>query len=104
MVHFSAIVIGAVLATSIGASTAGVDDGAGYRTQVQTWRKHRVERLTAPTGWLSLIGLDWLKEGANSLGSASDNSTVLAKAPAHLGTITLTQGKATIALDASTNA
>jgi uncharacterized protein len=106
MVHLSGIVIGAVLATGIGLSHAGLDDGADYRKQIETWRQQRVERLTAPTGWLSLVGLDWLKEGVNSLGSAKDNSTVLANAPAHLGRITLKNGKAKIALtsaDATVN-
>src|SRR4029079_9719582 len=35
------------------------------------WRKGRIERLTAPDGWLSLVGLEWLDEGDNSLGSAN---------------------------------
>ena len=56
-------------------------------------RAHRVERLKAPNGWLSLIGLEWLKEGNNTLGSAKDNSIVQAKWPAHLGMITLDHGK-----------
>jgi uncharacterized protein (DUF1684 family) len=67
--------------------------------QIQTWRQHRIERLTAPTGWLSLVGLDWLKEGVNTLGSAKGSFILLPKAPAHLGTITLMGGKATIVLD-----
>src|SRR5476651_1211482 len=98
MICLSGIVMGAVLATGIGSTGAGMDDGSTYTKQVQTWRQHRLERLTAPTGWLSLVGLDWLKEGVNSLGSAKDNSTVLANAPAHLGRITLKNGKAKIAL------
>jgi len=62
---------------------------ADYEQQVQQWRKGRVERLTAPSGWLSLIGLDWLKEGANRIGSGDDNDLVLKAGPAHLGTLTL---------------
>jgi uncharacterized protein (DUF1684 family) len=34
------------------------------------------------------VGLEWLKPGTNRIGSAGDNDIVLAKAPAHLGTIT----------------
>jgi len=77
---------------------------ADYTKQIETWRAQRVERLKAPNGWLSLIGLPWLKEGANKVGSAKDNDVVLTKGPAHLGTITLKDGKATIALDAKADA
>jgi uncharacterized protein len=104
MLFFSGIVIGAVVATGIGIAGAGVHDAATYTQEIQIWRQDRVQRLTAPTGWLSLVGLEWLKDGVNTLGSAKDNSIVLAKAPAHLGTITLTGGKATIALDAASGA
>ncbi len=98
MICLSGIVLGVVVATGVGVTHAGVDDGSGYSKQIQTWRQQRVERLTAPQGWLSLVGLDWLNDGVNSLGSARDNSMILAKAPAHLGTITLKNAKATIAL------
>ena len=43
-----------------------------YESQIQTWRTQRVERLKAPNGWLSLIGLDWLKEGKNTVGSGQE--------------------------------
>lgn len=104
MFYCAGMLIGAVLATGVGASQAGMDDGAAYNKQIQAWRQHRVARLTAPNGWLSLVGLDWLKEGVNTLGSAKDSTIVLAKAPAHLGAITLDHGKATIALDAKSDA
>jgi uncharacterized protein (DUF1684 family) len=75
-----------------------------YTQQIETWRAQRVERLKAPNGWLSLIGLHWLKDGKNSIGSAKDNDVVLAKGPAHLGAISLKGGKATIELDAKADA
>ena len=73
---------------------------ADYTKQIETWRAQRVERLKSPNGWLSLIGLHWLKDGKNTVGSAKDNDVVLAKGPSRLGTITLKDGKATIELDA----
>jgi uncharacterized protein (DUF1684 family) len=73
--------------------------GADYTKQIETWRTQRVERLKAPGGWLSLIGLHWIKDGKNTVGSAKSNDIVLAKGPAKLGTITLKGGKATIELD-----
>ncbi|HEY6941400.1 MAG TPA: DUF1684 domain-containing protein [Dokdonella sp.] len=72
---------------------------ADYTREIEGWRAQRVERLKAPAGWLSLIGLHWLKDGANSVGSGKGNDIVLAKGPAKLGTITLKDGKLTIALD-----
>lgn len=80
--------------------SAKVDDSKGsYTQQIETWRSQRVERLKAPGGWLSLIGLHWLKDGKNTVGSAKDNEIVLNAGPAHLGVITLKDGKATIELD-----
>jgi len=70
-----------------------------YESQIEAWRAQRVERLKAPNGWLSLIGLHWLKEGKNTVGAAKDNDIVLAAGPAHLGTVTLSKGKATIDLN-----
>jgi len=86
------------------AASMAVADTGPYRGQIEDWRRHRVERLTAPTGWLSLVGLEWLKEGENTLGSAPDNSIVQANWPAHLGTITLEHGEAAITLAAGAQA
>jgi uncharacterized protein (DUF1684 family) len=89
----------AAAAFAIAAGFAAAENGdATYRKQIDEWRQHRVERLTGPTGWLTLVGLEWLKDGANTLGSAPGNSIVQAKWPAHLATITLNGGKANIAL------
>lgn len=60
-----------------------------YRQSIEAWRAARAARLTAPDGWLSLIGLEWLQQGANKVGSAPDNDIILQAGPAHLGVITL---------------
>ena len=71
-----------------------------YAQEIERWHAARLARLTARNGWLSLVGLEWLKPGANRLGSAADNDIVLAKAPTHLGTITWAEdGRLSIALD-----
>lgn len=78
---------------------------ASYIHEIEQWRADRVARLTAPDGWLSLIGLEWLKKGANRIGSAADNDIVLKAGPAHLGTLTLTaDGRMEIALAAGSGA
>jgi uncharacterized protein (DUF1684 family) len=82
-----------LLASILGAAAVHAADvppsDPAYAQQVEQWRADRVKRLTAPDGWLSLIGLEWLHEGANRVGSAADNDVVLKAGPAHLGTVTL---------------
>ncbi|MGA9333222.1 MAG: DUF1684 domain-containing protein [Rudaea sp.] len=105
MIQSAGMAIFAVLAAGVGLTHAGVaDNGAAYQKQIETWRHQRVEHLKAPHGWLSLVGLDWLKTGVNRIGSARDNNIVLASGPAHLGTITLDKGVASIALDVGVDA
>lgn len=40
---------------------------ATFEKEELEWRKQRAQRLTAPDSWLSLVGLDWLNEGRNTL-------------------------------------
>ncbi|HKR75280.1 MAG TPA: DUF1684 domain-containing protein [Rhodanobacter sp.] len=81
------------------ATVSAAETPSTYPHEIQQWRAARVARLTAPDGWLSLIGLEWLHEGANRVGSAADNDIVLKAGPAHLGTVTLAaDGAASIAL------
>ncbi len=79
--------LAAVAALTACANSAGAD--AAYLQEVEQYRAEHVAKLTKPDGWLSLIGLHFLKEGPNSVGSAKDNDVVLAKGPARLGTITV---------------
>ena len=99
MRRIATILLVALSSAGIGAAPTAADDSAAYRKQIEDWRAHRAERLKSPNGWLTLVGLDWLKDGANRIGSAKDNAIVIANAPAHLGTITLDRGKATLSLD-----
>ena len=46
-----------------------------YQAEVERWRAQRQVRLRMPDGWLSLIGLFWLKEGPNPAGS-KENSAI----------------------------
>ena len=61
---------------------------AEHRADVEQWRQTRDSRLRSPEGWLSLVGLEWIEEGTNRLGSAPDAEVRFpATAPAALGTI-----------------
>jgi len=65
---------------------------ATWQADLLKWREQRAAGLQAPEGWLSLIGLEWLKEGDNDVGSAADNRIRIAKAPAHLAVVRLENG------------
>lgn len=72
------------------APPAAVDSGAAWRQNVLAWRAQREKELAAPDGWLTLIGMDWLKPGVNAVGSAADCGIRLpAQAPAHIGLLTV---------------
>ncbi len=65
--------------------------------EINDWHAKRVERLKSPTGWLSLVGLHWLKEGENRFGSDSSNQLVFPqKAAGFCGKFILKNGKVTI--------
>lgn len=83
---------------------ASAANSADYVKSVETWRAQRLDRLTAPAGWLSLVGLHWLKEGASRVGAAADNDIVLTAGPAHFGTVTLADGKVSVRLDPTAGA
>jgi uncharacterized protein (DUF1684 family) len=64
-------------------------DPVAYSAAVEGWYARRLAQLRAPDSWLSLIGLDWLEQGATTIGAAPDNGIVLpaGKAPDHVGRI-----------------
>ncbi len=40
-----------------------------YETQILQWREKKYDELVRENGWLALVGLSWLKEGRNLIGS-----------------------------------
>ena len=59
----------------------------------RTWRDERRAKLTRPDGWTSLVGLHWVEEGEHYFGSDADNGIRLAAGPAHVGMISLKDGR-----------
>ena len=51
-----------------------------WKTDLLAWRAQQAKNLQTPNGWLTVIGLEWLKAGDNSFGSAKSNAAVI-KAP-----------------------
>jgi hypothetical protein len=61
--------------------------------EVLAWRAGRLERLMREDGWLTLVGLHWLEDGRNEVGSDAGNDVVLPAGPAHAGTLVVADGK-----------
>lgn len=75
-----------------------ITDQAAYMESIRQWRQNRLERLKSETGWLNLAGLFWLEEGGNTFGSDPSNDLVFpVKAPEFSGTLTLENGRVTLA-------
>ncbi len=62
---------------------------AAWQKDTAAWRAQHTADLLKPDGWLSLIGLEWLQPGDNSLGSAPDSRIHLASGPPHLAILRL---------------
>ena len=80
-------------------ASATPPSASDHAAQIEAWRAGRIARLTAPDGWLSLVGLHWLSEGANTIGSDAGNDIVIEGTPPRLGRIELAGGKARLELD-----
>lgn len=90
-------VIGLLLALAILPAAAAPPEPASYDAEIAAFRARRDARLRSDDGWLTLVGLSWLTEGDNPVGSAPKSRIFLpsGKAPANLGTIRLENGAAT---------
>jgi uncharacterized protein (DUF1684 family) len=91
--------LSALLAGAL-AMPASADSAATHAAaEVEAWRAGRLARLTAPDGWLSLVGLHWLHAGANTIGSDPGNDIVIEGVPPRLGRVDLVAGRARLQLD-----
>jgi uncharacterized protein (DUF1684 family) len=68
--------------------------GAAYAEEVEQWKAKRLASLKGEDGWLSLVGLHWLKEGENKIGGDPSNEVALpeGKAPRVAGSLFLNNG------------
>lgn len=63
-----------------------------YHQEIEAWRAGRLERLTAPAGWLSLVGLHWLPaQGRITVGKGPGNDIDLGHGPTRIGTLDISQ-------------
>ena len=72
---------------------------------MQSFEKWKAELVAdLKERWLVLAGLFWLKPGANSFGSATDNAIVLPSGPAHAGSFQLQGSDVSVELQPAVNA
>lgn len=75
-----------------------------YITDIEQWHQKRIERLKNENGWLTLVGLYWLKEGVNSFGSNKNSDIVFPEnAPQSIGKIILKDSAITIIVKKGVN-
>jgi uncharacterized protein len=68
-----------------------------YRASVEKWRQAYETDLKSDQGWLSVSGLFWLHEGANTFGSGPLNDIVLpAPAPVNAGSFEFHAGRTVV--------
>ncbi len=75
--------------------------GGAYLEEIEKWRTQRETRLKSDTGWLTVAGLFWLKEGDNRFGTAPENDIVLPEgsAPPRAGVFLLQQGRCSVTIE-----
>ena len=66
----------------------GCQSDQQYVEEIDTWHADRIDRLTQPGSWLTLIGLISLPEGRSSFGTGEDmDLRVEAEGPPHIGDV-----------------
>ncbi len=72
----------------------------GYRGEVEKWRAQHETELKTEDGWLTVVGLFWLKEGRNTIGSGSGYDVELTDnfKGGRFGEIVLKDGKASLTI------
>lgn len=102
MLHRSLLVLLASTLTTACHSTAAGDTSAvtssdereasGFAARTAAWHAERLERLTAPDGWLTLVALAWLEPGPNRVGNDPAAEVSYAQLPQpHVGTLHVTK-------------
>ncbi len=87
-------ITGLLLFTTLLLAAAPAPAPDTFQKDEEAWRAQRLTRLTSGTGWLSLVGLHWLKEGANAFGGDPRSEVPLPEgaAPPRVGSFVLDHG------------
>lgn len=79
----------AVASSPLMAESSAEQASLSHAELVHLWRANRDAGLRREHGWLSLVGLEWLQQGTNSLGSGAGNSAQIPGGPVRWGIIEL---------------
>lgn len=75
-----------------------------YQEEIKLWQASRFQEITAPDGWLSLIGLYWLKEGESTFGKSKLNTIPFPKGtPNYIGRFILENDSVHMKIDELAN-
>jgi uncharacterized protein (DUF1684 family) len=74
-------------------ATASAFADMPYQATIEQWRQQREANLKADDGWLTVAGLIWLKDGANTTGTAPSSDILLPRGPAKVGVFHFHNGK-----------
>jgi uncharacterized protein len=79
-----------VLSMIVAATLQAQDISPSYRAEIKAWQQNREAGLRSDSGWLTLVGLFWLKPGKNTIGSGDTSDFLLPKhAPPQIGVLEL---------------
>jgi hypothetical protein len=81
------------------ALVAAAPDASPYRAEIEAWRAKRLASLKREDGWLTLVGLFWLQEGSNRIGTDPKADRIVlpeGSAPKALGSLDLSGGVVTL--------
>ena len=72
-----------------------------YASEIEKWRAERETKLKSENGWLTVAGLFWLKEGANTVGAGQGFDIELTENfnQGRFGTIDFAGGKAVLKIE-----
>ncbi|MGY6553866.1 MAG: DUF1684 domain-containing protein [Wenzhouxiangella sp.] len=78
-----------LIAAACQLSAATPEQARLWEAEALEWREGRLDRLTAPFGWLSLVALEFLSDGEWTVGSGPDNDVQLLSGPERWGSLIL---------------
>jgi uncharacterized protein (DUF1684 family) len=97
------LVAGLLVASGVGVDSRAAGDAEPpktHRDEIEAWITWREARLTRPDGYLSIVGLYPLEDGASTFGSDSTNDVVFPPgAPGRIGTFDLRNGEVTVTIE-----
>ena len=81
------------------AAAAAAPTAESHRAEIEAWRAKRIANLKKEDGWLTLVGLFWLREGSNRFGLDAKTDRIVfpeAAGGKAMGSLDLSRGVVTL--------